>query len=633
MEQFTRHGDYLDMELSPDGKHVFARVRVEGLVAILFIETKTMNVVGGVRPPNKGQIHSAEWINNERIVYQLQEKQSRYDAPVATGELFAINIDGSRSTILFGYRAGNAETGSRISNREDVRASAEILSYLPEDDKYILVAEYPWTLIGNTLYDDRKKNPNIVRLNVYTGTRRRVETIPFPGAKVFATQNGDIKFARWIDETNTLNTASRKSEDDEWTPFEVDGIPDFVPIALSNDGTKVFAYGDMTDKELNTIYQLDLETQEVSKLFGDITTDIFDINWDPALNMPVVGMSYPGKVQYSYAPVESETASLHKRLIPAFGSQKVSIPSQSKNGEILLLRIDSDVNPGEYYLFNTKTNGAEFIWANRSWIDPRILSAKQPISFETEDGLTVHGYVTLPQGTTAEDKLPMVVMLHGGPHGVYDRWECDTESQLLANRGYAVLQVNFRGSGGYGDAYLRAGYREWGGKMIQDILDATEYTVANFPIDRDRMCTYGASYGGYAAVMATVRAPDMYKCAIGYVGLYDLSFAYTDSDITRSLGGQAYLERVIGTDPEELAANSPVNFTDKIKANIMLIHGERDARVSVENSEVLKERLEANGKEVPYLNFSRAGHGVFDESGRYELYTAMVEFFNENIGK
>jgi dipeptidyl aminopeptidase/acylaminoacyl peptidase len=196
-----------------------------------------------------------------------------------------------------------------------------------------------------------------------------------------------------------------------------------------------------------------------------------------------------------------------------------------------------------------------------------------------------------------------------------------------------VLQVNFRGSGGYGDAYLRAGYREWGGKMIQDILDATEYTVANFPIDRDRMCTYGASYGGYAAVMATVRAPDMYKCAIGYVGLYDLSFAYTDSDITRSLGGQAYLERVIGTDPEELAANSPVNFTDKIKANIMLIHGERDARVSVENSEVLKERLEANGKEVPYLNFSRAGHGVFDESGRYELYTAMVEFFNENIGK
>ena len=633
LEDFTRHGDYLDMELSPDGKHMFARVRVEGRVALVFIEISTMQMVGGVRPPAKGEIHSAEWINEERVVYQLQEVQRRYNQPIPTGELFATNIDGSRATILFGYRAGDERSGSRISSREDVKATAEVLSYLPDDDKHILIVEYPWNKEGNVLYDDRTKSPNVVRLNIYSGKRRQSESIPFPGARVFATQSGKVNFVRWQDEKNNVHTVFRESEEDEWIPFDIEDIPDFVPIALNNNGDKLFAYGDVGDKELNSIYQLDLKTQEVTQLFSDITTDIEQLNWDPKLNMPVVGFSYPGKVHYSYAPVESKIASLHKSLTAAFGEQKVSISSQSKDGKLILVKVESDINPGEYYLFNTETNGADFVWANRSWINPNDLATQQAISFKAKDGLDIHGYITLPKDTKEDDKKALVVMIHGGPHGVRDFWEFDSEVQLLANRGFAVLQVNFRGSDGYGDVFTNAGYKQWGGKMIQDIVDGTQYALNNFPLDESKVCTYGASYGGYAALMAAVRAPELYKCAVGYVGLYDLNLAYTDSDITQSLGGQAYLERVIGTDADELFANSPVNFAQDIKANIMLIHGEKDARVSVVNSEIMKERLEAAGKEVPYLNFSRAGHGVYDESGRLELYGNMVEFIKQNIGQ
>jgi dipeptidyl aminopeptidase/acylaminoacyl peptidase len=227
----------------------------------------------------------------------------------------------------------------------------------------------------------------------------------------------------------------------------------------------------------------------------------------------------------------------------------------------------------------------------------------------------------------------MVVMIHGGPHGVRDYWEFDGEVQLFASRGYAVLQVNYRGSGGYGDKFEKAGYLQWGGKMIQDIIDGTRHVVETYSIDENRMCLYGASYGGYAALMTAVRAPNTYKCTIGYVGLYDLNYFYTESDVMDLMGGEAYLNKVIGTDKQQLNEYSPVNHADKIKANVMLIHGEKDSRVPVINAEAMLKRLQSKGKKVPYLNFSNSGHGVYDEQGRDTLYKGVLEFLDKNMGE
>lgn len=633
IEAFTKHSDYLNMALSPDGKHMFARLRMEGRVVLVFINTETMTMVGGIKPENKDEIHSAEWISNERVVYQVQEMQSSFDQPIATGELFAVDIDGSRSTILFGYRAEDGYTGSRISSRDNIKASAEIISYLPEDEKHILIAEYPWTQDANYYYDDRKKNPIISRLNVNTGKRKRLAVIPYPGASVFATDAGEVKFIRWRTEQGKSNSAYRLNEADDWTLLQLEDLNSFIPVSISNDGKKVFLYGDVGEQALNTIYQFDLETQALTQLFSDLSADIAFTNWDLKLKMPVIGFSHNGKVDYHYAPIESKTASLHKRLVSAFPDQQVSISGQSEDGSLVLVNVRSDINPGEYYIYNTTTNGADFVWANRSWLDPRLLAQKTPISFTAKDGLQINGYLTLPQGANEDSNYPLVVMIHGGPHGIYDTWIFDGEVQLLANRGYGVLQVNYRGSGGRGDIFERAGYRNWGTKMIQDIIDGTEYVLAEYPLNAQKVCSYGASYGGYAAMMVAARSPDLFKCTIGYVGVYDLNNMYLESDIPRNMGGIAYLERVIGRNAQELADSSPVNLADKIKANVMLIHGEKDTRVSVVNTEVMKERLEAQGKTVPYLNFSRAGHGVYDESGRLELYTNLISFLDQNIGK
>jgi acetyl esterase/lipase len=628
---FVKHGDYLNMELSPDGKHISARIRNEGRVFLVFLDTATMQVVGGIKPRSSDEIHSASWVNNERVVYQFREAVYYSDSPIATGELFATNIDGSGAEMLYGYRAGVNANGSKISKREDTAATPEIISKLVSNERQILIVEYPWTLEGRVYYDTRKKETVISRLNIYTGIKRKVETLPFPGATPFANDEGQVRFVRWINEDFETKFAYRENDDAKWTNFDHEQAQNHVPIGVSKSGQNVYFRGSVGENELTTVFELDLKTGAYTQLFSDLRADIQNLNWDPELDKPVIGFTFPDKVAYTYAQGDSKTAELHKKLVDAFSGQQVSITSQSE--DLALVRVSSDVNPGEYYLFNTLTNNASFLWANRSWLDPAKMASTQPLKFTTDDGLDINGYITLPADLTANKKAPMVVMIHGGPHNVRDYWSFDSEVQLFANRGYAVLQINYRGSGGYGDTFQEAGYLQWGGKMIQDIIDGTQYAIDSYPIDEDRMCLYGASYGGYAALMTAVRAPDSYNCAIGYVGIYDLNYAYTESDTMKAMGGEAYLNMAIGTNKEQLNEFSPVNHADKIKANVMLIHGEKDSRVPVINAETMLKRFQSAGKKVPYLNFSNSGHGVYDEQGRNLLYNGVLDFLNKNIGK
>jgi pimeloyl-ACP methyl ester carboxylesterase len=631
VENFVKHGDYLDMELSPDGKHISARIRNEGRIYLVFLDTMTMQVVGGIEPRSNDEIHSATWINNERVVYQFREAVYKSDSPIATGELFATNIDGTRAEMLYGYRAGEKQRGSRISKRKDSAATPDIISNLLNDEKHILIVEYPWDLEGNTYYDYRKTNSVISRLNVYSGIKRKVETLPYPGATPFANEDGQVRFIRWTNEKNETEFAYRENDGAQWKELGNEQAKDHVPIGVSNSGKNVYFSGSVGDAELNTVFELDVKTGTYTQIFTDLSADIQGLNWDFELDKPVIGFTFPDKIVYTYAEGTSKTVTLHKQLVAAFSGQNVSITSQSQG--LALVHVTSDVNPGEYYLFNTETNNARFLWANRSWLDPAQMASKTPLKFSTVDGLDINGYITLPTNLAKNKKAPMVVMIHGGPIGLRDYWSFDSEVQLFANRGYAVLQINYRGSGGYGGKFEEAGYMQWGGKMIQDIIDGTQYAVDSYPIDETRMCLYGASYGGYAALMAAVRAPETYKCTIGYVGIYDLNYAYTQSDTMKSMGGEAYLNKVIGTDKKQLNEFSPVNHADKIKANVMLIHGERDSRVPVINAEAMLSKFESVGKKVPYLNFSKSGHGVYDDEGRFILYNAVIDFLDKNIGK
>lgn len=291
--------------------------------------------------------------------------------------------------------------------------------------------------------------------------------------------------------------------------------------------------------------------------------------------------------------------------------------------------MSSDINPGEFYLFDTKSKKADFLWANLSWIDPRQMAKTENIKLQARDGLELRGLLTLPVAKSQE--TPLLVIPHGGPHGVRDHWEFNQEVQLFANRGYAVLQVNFRGSSGYGSTFRKKGYRQWGGKMIDDITDATNWVIENRNIAKNKVCIYGASYGGYAAMMSAIKSPELYKCAIGYVGVYDLNLMYSDGDIPRFWGGKPYLEKVIGSDESELTQNSPVNYAEKIKARVMLIHGTADRRVPIKHANKMRKALEKSGKKVEWLRYGDAGHGVWDIKKQRDLYTKLLNFLDESL--
>ncbi len=632
VEQFSKHSDYLDMKISPDGKHLLARVHYEGEVSLIILDSSTMKIVGGVKPLEGDSIHSAHWISNERVMYQFAEKRARLDAPLPTGELFAINIDGSRKEMLYGFRAGEYTGGSRIKKKESTRATPQLISVLEDDEDHVLIMEFPWSQQGPYLYDLREKHTTISKLNVFNGRKTEVEILPNPGAQAVANAQGEIRFMRWTDEQNEPHGAFRENQSAPWVDIKdaFNTNLDLVPVTLSKDSNKVVLSGRLGAEQFSTLYALDIKNKKLEPLFSDLSADIAYTMYDRVKGIPVVATSYPGLPQYHYVEGE-QLATLHGLLVEAFGGQNVYISGSTKDGKTLLLHISSDSNPGEYYLFDTEKMDAKFLWANRSWLDPRKMAKTQSIKFTTKDGLDIYSYLTLPTNPDATAKPPLVTMVHGGPHGPYDTWGFDGMVQFLANRGYAVLQVNFRGSGGFGKAFEEAGYRQWGGKMIDDITDATQNVVDQGLVDGNRMCIYGASYGGYAALMSVVRQPDLFKCAIGYVGIYNLEYAYTDSDITMRNQGTNYLKDVIGTDKTELARFSPVHFADKIKANVFLIHGEKDARVAVRNSEDMRDALVKAGKQVPYLNFSNSGHGVYDEEGRRLLYSEIEKYLAQQL--
>ena len=289
--------------------------------------------------------------------------------------------------------------------------------------------------------------------------------------------------------------------------------------------------------------------------------------------------------------------------------------------------------PASSFCTKSASGKATFLFARRPWIKADEMAPMEPIAVKARDGLPLHGYVTRPHGKEDAKHLPLVVFAHGGPYGIRDRWEFDPDVQMLASRGFAVLQLNFRGSGGYGDAFVHAGYREWGAKMQDDVTDATRWAITEGIADPARICIYGASYGGYAALRGATKEPDLYRCAIGYVGVYDLRLMYTRGDIPQSTYGDNYLKLVLGEDESVLWDRSPVAHVDQLKSKVMLIVGGEDNRVPPIQGERLHAALDKAHIAHEWVYERTEGHGFYDEAHRAELLTRIAAFLDANIGK
>ena len=301
----------------------------------------------------------------------------------------------------------------------------------------------------------------------------------------------------------------------------------------------------------------------------------------------------------------------------------------------MLIYSGNDRDPGTYYLYDKAAGTIEYFAQPRSWIDPKDMSAMTPIRYEARDGEKIHGYLTVPEGSDGRN-LPLIVNPHGGPYGVRDSWGYRTETQFLANRGYAVMQINYRGSGGYGQRFLDIAWQKWGLEMQDDITDGVLWAIEQGIADPDRiLASTRPSYGGYATMAGITKTPDLYQCAVNYVGVVDL-VALLDYHHRLRNGHylQAWGKRAIGDrreDRERLLATSPINHLDKVKVPLYVVHGKRDPRVPHDTQYNPSDtQAEGHGNRIQDHGQEQEGHG-FQKEGNRSGFTRSWNSSSPNI--
>ncbi|MDX1572015.1 MAG: S9 family peptidase, partial [Xanthomonadales bacterium] len=425
----------------------------------------------------------------------------------------------------------------------------------------------------------------------------------------------------------------RDSEEDEWQTvarFHYDDPKGIQPMGFAYDN-KTWYVQSFQDKDTAGIYKYDPTSGELGELiFRHDEYDAGGLIWSDKQEK-ILGATYFTSKPH-WVGLDEEFTAMMTGLENAFPDKVVNIVSLDDEEDTLVVSTSSDTDPGGFYLFDRSEGKLEPLVERMPWIDPADMTEMRPISYTSRDGLTIHGYLTTPKGSDGED-LPLIVNPHGGPWA-RDFWGFNPEHQFFASRGYAVLQMNFRGSTGYGRKHLTASYKQWGRNMQNDITDGVKWAIEEGIADPERVCIYGGSYGGYATMAGMVFTPELYKCGVNYVGVTDIALLFKTMPDRWNLGAAQMKDRVGDPETEEefLAEISPVNHVENIRAPVFIVHGRKDPRVSIRHADILRDEMEEHGKPYEWMVKNDEGHGFAKQENRIELYTAMAEFFDKHIG-
>ena len=614
VSDFFKHAKYQDIKISPDGRYLAATVPVADETRLAVIDREAMALKQVFTFGANRHVTEFHWVGDDRLIMRSAIKVGWFARPASTGDLWAANVDGNRKKQLI------------------ARSGFTINSLLRHDPEQILVTVF-----------NRSNYPDVMRIDVYRDweenergqmTRARDNRelrVPVRNGRILADHSGVIRAAVGSTPEGEAIVMYRESEDAEWREV---GRYDpqqgaLIPLQFHPDNRRMYM-GSTLNAATEGLVLFDPDSGEQELLFRHDWVDIGQLVVARD-RQTVIGVRYhPDRPALHLLEPDHADAQVLVGLMNAFPGQEVSITGYTDEGTEGVVLVYSDRNPGEFFIFDASAGALKPLVQRMPWIAPGSMPEREPVVITARDGLALHGYLTRPQDR--DSNLPLIVLPHGGPHGPRDFWYFDPEAAFFADRGYAVLQVNFRGSGGYGRDFEYAGYRKWGREMQDDLTDATQWAVEQGIADPQRMCIYGASYGGYAAVMGVVKEPELYDCAVGYVGVYDLPLMFRKGDIPETVDGKEYLKRALGEDEQDLVARSPARQVDRIKAGLFLVHGEEDVRAHFAHYGVLTEALDAAG--IPYQSMVKAkeGHGFFDETNREQLYTRMWEFFDRHIG-
>ncbi len=619
LDQFIRDDAFEMLKVSPDGKHFAATVPEADRTRLVVIEREGGKVVMSAAGRARSVVADFWWVADDRIVLAIGETEGTRDQAWLTGELHGFALGDTRPRVLFGESSDLGQS-ARIGDG-NYRQMAVLIDTLPDDPDHVLIGAWSAEVTPRT---------RVLRMNVRNGGLRTVAEAPLRRSGFALDGAGMVRFADGADDRNIRKLYYREHDGGQWQLVNDQSSSGVVmtPLGFSVDGT--VAYLQVTQREgPDSIESWDVATRTRKVLLRDAVVDPLDIIYDADGRTPIGARFMSDGVKLRFFDEQHALAQVYRALEAAMPGQAVSITSFTRDQQHALVRIWGDREPGNYLLANFGQPGLEPVFTRRAWMPRERISPTRAISLVARDGVALHGYLTAPLDVPL-DRLPVVVMPHGGPFGVFDRWDYDEETQLLASAGYAVLRINFRGSGNHGHSFESLGAREWGGTMQDDLTDATRWMVEQQLADPERICIYGASYGAYAALMGVAREPELYRCAVGYVGVYDLPRTLREnarySEWLKHWGFEWMGDRAT------LAGRSPVNLADRITAPVFLAAGGADTRAPIVHSRDMERALRRQGVEVETLYYTSEGHGFITRAHREAYYRQLLVFLSRHLG-
>jgi dipeptidyl aminopeptidase/acylaminoacyl peptidase len=591
-------------KLSPDGKWI---------LALLGTATPTLGLISTTSPdihkfamPKQSDLVSYRWAGNGKVLISVGKTEPWFDSEIYTTRLLAYDV---------------ATATSRFIGKPDEGATGDDVLYVDPDGQWLLLA------LQKTIYD----YPSVFRVDLNTG--KMIETVHQQPEIVdwFADSRGTVRggigftdkkwslIYRRADGESFHRAGSARFDDDN-------GSLGLIRFALDSDQGFILS-NKKTGRD--ALYRFDFAKLETGDLvFESPTNDVSDYNLSADGTRPLAAYYTDDRDRVEW--FDPKLKEIQAALDKAVPGKEAWIVSRSRDDSVMLVLVTGANDPGSYYYFSP----ADGVMRRMAFVNERLkgraLAASRPIAYKARDGLLIHGYLTLPPGRAAKG-LPLIVMPHGGPYGVRDNGDYDPYVQLLANRGYAVLQPNYRGSDSYGREFEDKGAGQWGRAMQDDLDDGMDWLVHEGIADAKRVCLVGISYGGYAALWGATRNPERYRCAASLAGVTDVArqLKYSRDFFTNGAARREWENRVKGKTDFKLGDISPLDHIAQLRVPVLLAHGKDDQRVPIKQSELYARAAAAAGKPFEYYSYENEGHGLSDPAHIKDYMDRLEAFLNK----
>jgi dipeptidyl aminopeptidase/acylaminoacyl peptidase len=611
IDAFARLPQVRDVTVSPDGSQI-AYISALGDNSIA-VTVDLRHPDEPLHPlmrsePGKYEIKWCNWANDTRLLCGLMAMAREPGGLVyPITRLVAVNADGSKLKVLL---QNSSARGAQLQDR--------ILDWTPNDPDTVLIQ----------LDDDMNGFPSVFKMDVNNGSRKPATREHWPIRNFITDAAGNVRLGTGYGNNGTTEQYfARLEESDDWQrlakvkAFEATDV--LEPVAMAPGTNMAYATGNFEGR--SALWKMDLTDQKEPEL---------------VFSHPLVDASRPqftsdGRLLGIWYELDRPfifyTDELSRSVVAAMNKAQPStfnfIADRSRDEKTFVIHSYSDVDDGTYFVLDTVQKKLRRIGTAYPELDPQQLGRMRSISYKAADGTEIPGYLTVPVGKRAEN-LPLIVMPHGGPIA-RDSWDFFFLRSFLVSRGYAVLQMNFRGSSGYGSKWYFDAHQDWGGVTYSDITDGARWAVAEGIADPKRMCIVGWSFGGYAALLGAVRNSDLYRCSVSIAGVSDLNLLVSEA---RFFIGYGFAREQIGTDHDKLREDSPLRHVDQINIPVLMVHGDRDYQVDVDHTRKMDSAMKRTDKPHRAVYIDDATHQLDRKSDRVTLLTEVEKFLLENLG-